>query len=322
MTGMHAYDPILVEKLTAINLEDVLISLGRENKNFGRNILTRLFKASARRFAYQVMDYDNSVGEFGLHAGSRIFLQSLLKDLVIEGQENIPAKGPVLFLSNHPGMTDTVSLFASIPRQDLRIVAAERPFLRALPATDPLLIYVNDDPTQRVGVLRKVGAHLRANGAVLTFPGGEIEPDPAVLPGALEALDRWSTSIGVFARLMPTGCIIPVIVSGVLAPKATHHLLTRIRRRTKDRERLGATLQILTSVVFPGLWPDLWNVTVHVRFAPPIQTTDLIGLHNPQEITDAVIERIKPFLHEIIRKENPQIVSGKSSGKKVPQMAG
>ncbi len=303
---MQTYDPILTDRLTAINLEDVLISLGRENKTLGRRFLAWLFKSSARRFAYQVLDYDNSVAEYGLHAGSRIFLQSLLKDLVIEGQENIPASGPVLFLSNHPGMTDTVSLFASIPRPDLRIVAAERPFLRALPATDPLLIYVNGDALQRSGVLRSVGAHLRAGGAVLTFPGGEIEPDPAVLPGAVEALEHWSSSIGVFARLIPTGTIIPVIVSGVLAPKATHHPLTHMRHAAKDRERLGATIQILSSVVSPKLWRDLWNVTVHVRFAPPIRATDLVSLHNPQAITNAVIERIKPLLIEVIQKENSQ----------------
>jgi hypothetical protein len=306
---MQAYDPLLVEKLTAINLEDVLISLGRENKKFGRRTLGWLFKSSARRFTHQVLDYDHSVAQYGLHAGSRIFLQPLLKELVVEGQENIPESGPVIFLSNHPGMTDTVSLFASIPRPDLRIVAAERPFLRALPATDPHLIYVNSDPSQRTEVLRTVGGHLRAQGAVLTFPGGEIEPDPAVLPGAVEALDRWSSSIGIFTRLMPGGMIIPVIVSGVLAAKATYHPLTRIRRLAKDRERLGATIQILSSVVFPALWPDLWHVTVHVRFASPIRPADLVPLHDPQIITNAVIERLKPFMHEIIQKDNPKLGS-------------
>jgi len=301
---MQAYDPILVEKLTAINLEDVLISLGRENKRFGRQVLSWLFKGSARRFAYQVLDYDNSVAKYGLHAGSRIFLKSLLKDLVIEGQENIPENGPVLFLSNHPGMTDTVSLFASIPRPDLRIIAAERAFLRVLPATDPLLIYVHGNPSQRLGVLRSVKTHLSSGGAILTFPGGEIEPDPAVLPGAVEALERWSSSIGVFTRLMSTTTIIPVIVSGVLSAKATYHPLTRIRRLAKDRERLGATIQILSSVVFPRLWPDLWHVRVHVRFAPPIKSADLIALHDPKTITNAVIARIKPFLTEIIQKDH------------------
>lgn len=304
---MPAYDPILVEKLTAINLEDVLISLGRQNKLFGQRTLRRLFARSARRFAYQVLDYDTAVAKYGLHAGSRLFLKPLLKELIVEGQEYIPENGPVLLVSNHPGMTDTVSLFASIPRPDLRVVAAERPFLRALPATDPLLFYVNSDASQRIEVLRSVNAHLRAGGAVLTFPGGEIEPDPAVLPGALESLERWSPSMGVFARLASTTTILPVIVSGVLAPKATHHPLTRIRRLAKDRERLGATIQILASVILPALWRDLWNVTVHVRFAPPIRAADLVALHNPQDITKAVIERLKPFMRGIIAKDNPRL---------------
>ncbi len=302
---MKAYNPDLVKELTTINLEDVLISLGMDKNRIGRRLVGWLFKGAARRFACQVMDYDNAVEAHGLHAGSSIFLKSLLKELVVEGQENIPPHGPVLFLSNHPGMTDTVSLFASIPRPDLRIVAAERPFLHALPATDPLLIYVNDDPAQRLDVVRRVASYLRAGGAILTFPAGEIEPDPAVLPGAVESLDRWSPSIGVFARLMASTTIIPVIVSGVLAPKATLHPFTRIRRLAKDRERLGATIQILSSVLFPALWPDLWNVTVRVRFAPPICAADLVHLHEPQVITNSVIEQLKPFVRTIVQKENP-----------------
>jgi putative hemolysin len=227
------------------------------------------------------------------------------KDLVITGQEHIPASGPVLFLANHPGMTDTVSLFASIPRPDLRIVAADRPFLRALAATDPLLFYVSEENNARLNVVRQVAVHLRAGGAVLTFPAGHIEPDPLVLPGAEASLADWSSSIGVFARLAPETQIIPVIASGVLAPKATHHPLTRLRRRPKDRERLGATIQILAGVLWPSWWTDLWQVTVNVQFAPPIAAADLVHLHDPEKITAAVLERIRPFIRQIAAKKFP-----------------
>ena len=297
---MGEYDPDLVQKLTSINLEDMIISLGWEKARFGRNLLKWPFQGVARRFAYQVLDYDHYVASLGLQAGSLQFLQILLKKLIIEGQQHIPPAGPVLFLSNHPGLTDTVSLFASIPRSDLKIVASERPFLRALPATDSHLIYVPDEPGARMNVVRQVANVLRQGGAVLTFPAGRIEPDPSVMPGAVESLQNWGTSIGVFARLVPDATIVPVIVSGVLAPKATRHPFTFLRREKKDRERLGASLQIIASVLWPALWQELWNVTVRVRFAPPIPAAGLIELHDPDLITCAVIDQVRSFLQECV----------------------
>jgi 1-acyl-sn-glycerol-3-phosphate acyltransferase len=293
---MTPYDPILVKRLVTINLEDILTSLGWDQLRFGRAVLAWPFRDLARRFAYQVLDFDRAVSEMGLQAGSLHFLQSLQDDLIIEGQERIPHTGPVLFLSNHPGILDTVSLFASIPRPDLRIVAAERPFLKALPSTDPRLIYVSEDAADRVKVLRAVAAQLRAGGAVLTFPAGHIEPDPAVLPGAASALANWSTSIGVFARLEPAAVLMPVIVRGVLSHHATFHPLTHLRRKPSDRERLGATLQIMSSVLWPSLWPHLWKVSIQVCFGPPIPASELIPLHDPRFITEIVIERAKSLL--------------------------
>src|SRR5512146_2306247 len=143
-------------------------------------------------------------------------------------------------------------------------------------------------------VLRTVAGVLRAGGAVLTFPAGHIEPDPAVLPGAEITLQDWSTSIGVFARLEPATRIVPVIVSGVLSPRATFHPLTRLRRKPVDRERLGATLQIMSSVFHPALWPELWQVSIRVCFGPPIPAAELTPLHDPKSITQAVVERVRP----------------------------
>jgi hypothetical protein len=79
----------------------------------------------------------------------------------------------------------------------------------------------------------------------LTFPG-EIEPDPAVLPGAVEALGRWTSSAGSFACLAPGLAVVPVVVSGVISPNASRLRLTRLWRRRRDREWLAATLQMLT----------------------------------------------------------------------------
>ena len=186
-------------------------------------------------------------------------------------------------------MVDTVALFAALPRADLRVLAAVRPFLAALPATRPYLFFVPENDG-RSEVIRQTARYLREGGAVLTFPGGQIDPDPRCMPGAAAALDGWSASTGIFVRMMPQVQVLPVIVSGVIAPQSLRHPLTRLRRHPRDRERLAATLQILARVFRPNIWP----INVHVDILPAIPGTDLLADPDPQAITRAAVELIRP----------------------------
>jgi putative hemolysin len=150
-----------------------------------------------------------------------------------------------------------------MPRGDLRVIAAERPFLAAIPNTSRALIPVSDDPNGRPRAVRVAARHLRSGGAVITFPGGRIEPDPAVLPGAAEALDDWSGSVDLFARLVPGLTVVPAVVSGVISPSALRNPLALVRRDPRDRRWLSATLQMLV--------PALRDVTTRVGFGPPLR---------------------------------------------------
>ena len=94
----------------------------------------------------------------------------------------MPAHGPVLLTANHPGLADCLALFATIAREDLRVVAAENPLLDALPNTSRYLISVSEASSGRLGVVRTAARHLKRDGALLTFPGGRIEPDPRCCP--------------------------------------------------------------------------------------------------------------------------------------------
>jgi hypothetical protein len=82
------------------------------------------------------------------------------------------------------------------------------------------------------------------------------------LPGAVEALDHWSSSADLFARLTPGLAVVPVVVSGVISPSALRNPLIHLRRRRRDREWLAATLQVLV--------PALRNVDARVDFGRPI----------------------------------------------------
>ncbi len=285
-------DSTAIRELASINVDDLLESFGLRGLRRGRRLVRALLRPAGRRFARTVLDYDDGVDCLGLQGGAARILKGFINSLTVTGQEHLPVDGPLLLLANHPGMTDTVCLFASLPRADLRVVAADRPFLRALPATSRYLIYVPEDGQGRIDVLRRVAAHLRAGGAVLTFPAGDIEPDPASMPGALESLARWSDSAGFFARLVPDACIVPVIVSGVIAAPSLRHPLTHLRRRQKDREKLAASLQIVARTFAPDLWP----VHVRVQFGPALPAAALSGLREPGAAAGVVLEHVRRFM--------------------------
>ena len=271
-----------LELITQVCVDDIISAFGLGSVSHGRAILESLARIPARRLAHQILTYDTIVGESGLRTGGAWALKRLSRNARVEGQENVPREGPLLLVSNHPGLADAVALFAATPREDLRVIAADRPLLDALPNTSRYLLTVAEPSAGRPGVARAAARHLRGGGAVLTFPGGRIEPDPAILPGAVEALDHWSSSADLFARLTPGLAVVPVAVSGVISPSALRTPLVHLRRLRPDREWLAATLQVLV--------PALRNVDANVEFGHPIHA------EAGTAIGDAVTEEMRQLM--------------------------
>lgn len=286
-----------LETLTRVNVQDLLVSFGLENVSRGRAALEVLARLPARRFAHQMVAFDQRVARDGLGPASVATVQRFTRKLIAHGKELLPAEGPLLVFANHPGMTDTLALFASLPRSDLRIIAAERPFLRALQHVSRHLIYVTEEANQRMAVVRAAANHLRQGGTVLTFPAGEIEPDPACMPGARRSLDSWSESMALFARLAPETNIVTAIVSGVLWPTALYHPLTQLRRQPKDRERLGATLQLLAQTALPFYRP----VDIRVAYSPPRRAAELANPRDAAGFMAAVRAQARHLLEAVPR---------------------
>lgn len=280
-----------LETLTQINLDDLVSSFGWEKYPLPASALRRIFAKPARMFAEQMVSFDNTVGESNLaEASRRLMRTNYVRDVRVHGRERLPASGPVLFLSNHPGMADTISLFAAINRPDLKIIAIQRPFLESLANTTKRLFFIDDDPAKRMSAVRQVTSHLKSGGSALTFPAGEIEPDPDVYDGALDSLDKWTDSAGVFMRFSPTVKIVPVLVSGVIWERTARHPLTRLKRARMEREKLAAALQLLAMVT-----RNEKPTTVHVHFAKPL-TLDEIGSTEMQAIHQSVIQRMKELI--------------------------
>jgi 1-acyl-sn-glycerol-3-phosphate acyltransferase len=274
-----------IEALTRVCVDDLLSGFGLGGLRRGRRFLEWLSRVPAQRVAREIASYDRIVGESGLSAGGAWALERMVGRVEIEGRERVPTEGPLLLVSNHPGLADAVALFSSIPRQDVRVVAAQWPLLDALPNTSRYLITVAKASSNRFAVLKSAAGHLKRGGALLNFPAGRLEPDPAGWPGAIEALERWSTSVDLFARLAPNLIVVPVAVSGVFSPIALRNPLTYLRRREEDRWWLASNLQMLV--------PALRNVTVRVTFGASVR---------PADAGDAVSQRILAEMRRLIAR--------------------
>jgi hypothetical protein len=287
-----AVDPI--ELLTQINLDDVVGAFGFRNPLLA-SVLRALCRRPARKFAAQLLAFDAAVARIGLAASARELQRLHVRELIVTGSEHVPRVGPVVALSNHPSMTDTLCLFAALDRSDLKVIALRRPFLQALPNLAQRLFFIGDDRAARLGVVRGMGRHLRRGGAALTFPAGRTEPDPDVYPGALASLQTWSDSVGAFLRLAPETVVLPVAVRGVVWKRTAHHPLICLRNSYDQRELLANALQLLSQLVF-----DLRPVRVHVHFGRPITSRRLGSLH-PSVVHRAVLAEMTDLLAERTR---------------------
>ena len=281
--------PTSLEALTQINLDDLVSSFGWQNQPLLARLLRRTFTKPARTFANQMTDFDLPVATQGLAEAARLTLRHYVRDIRIFGADRIPA-GPFLALSNHPGMSDTLSLFVALKRPDLKIIAFNRPFLNALPNVSKQLLYLTDDPASRITLIRQMSSHLRNGGAALTFPAGQIEPDPDVHDGALESLGLWTNSAGVFIRMAPETAVLPVLVRGVVWKKAAYHPLTYLKRTRAEREKLAGALQLLAYAIL-----KVKPVTVRVQIGQPIYARDL-GTTETQVIHQAVLAEMKQMI--------------------------
>lgn len=286
-----------IDTLTKINLEDLVSSFGWQNRPFLARLLRLTLYAPPLTFAHQMAEFDSAIATYGLVEASRRSAQYYIDDLRIFNRERIPDSA-FLALSNHPGMTDTLSLFIALSRPDLKIIALDRPFLNALPNMSKQLAYVTDDAASRFKLIRQLSAHLRNGGAALTFPAGRIEPDPDIQTGAADSLRLWTDSAGIFIRMAPQTAVLPVLVRGVIRKKTAFHPLTYLRRARQEREKLAATLQLLAHVVLKEK-----DVHVRIQIGKPIYTKDL-GTTQTKVIHQAVLAEMKQLI------ENPPTEEG------------
>jgi len=232
-------------------IEDVYTGLNWAPDSWLRPLFKPLVWIGAHLFAKLCSRFDREVAESGIVSAMRNMLLHFATTVEVSGAEQVPPEGPLLILANHPGTFDSIFVSAMLRRNDLQILAWGWPLLRRLPATSRHMIYATDDPHQRMGVFRTAIRRLQEGHALLIFPTSDLDPDPDVQAGSIEAFQNWSPSIEMLLRQAPGARVQIAIMSGVLAPRFLHHPLARLPKSVKGRRTVAELLQMLQQLVLP-----------------------------------------------------------------------
>ena len=281
-----------VDVLTRINTAEFVGSLGLGWLNWGSAWWQMLCRPAARRISVDMARFDHLFGSMSLRRAARQVLGELVGELVVCGADRVPLDGPLLIAANHPGLCDVLTILATVAREDLIVVAADYPLLRALRGINSHFLFVPRSPELRRTALNHIIAHLRSGGAVLLLPAGEIEPDPAVSNDAIAALDAWSPSLGLIARRVADITIVPAVLSGALLPTFQRHPLTWIRRRKSDRQQLGTMLQVLARASRAA--------RVRLDYGQPLTQQGLVSQGaTAQAVTGTVVASVRTLMLEL-----------------------
>ncbi len=251
------------------------------------------------RFTDLAAEFDQGVARVGLPAAVRPFIPRFTHGVSALGVDHLPRSGPGLLVCNHPGAYDLFAVLSQLPRPDVRVIVSEISVLRHLPATAPHFIFIGRDERSRMAAVRAGVRQLRAGGLLFIFPGGIVDPDPAFMPGAAAALQRWSPSLELLLRRAPETHVVPAVVSGVLSPVWLRSPVTRLREQPKDRQKVAEVFQVLQQLLFPGSL----RTSPLITFGPPLAAVDLLRPDAPAPPLQAIVDHQRTLLalHHYLR---------------------
>jgi 1-acyl-sn-glycerol-3-phosphate acyltransferase len=271
---------------------------GLQGSRIGRTLLQTVLSRQLRLFADNMATYNLELVTLGLAEASTSLCQRYGGRVVADGLQHVPRSGPLLLVSNHPGMFDTLGIYATVPRADIRALARPQPLLGLMSSLAPNLLMLPDEGAGRAGGLRQVLQLLKADGALLIYPAGHLEPEPMLLghhglkDAPHEPLIPWSNGVGTLVKLAVRQGIplqvMPVALAGVLSTQTWRWFgpLLKLRKTVRGREDLTAVLQ----VAFPGWGPT----TVRVSYGAPL---DAAALADGDANIETITERIRSIVH-------------------------
>jgi hypothetical protein len=280
-----------VDSLTQNILDEVFRVFKQSPESWVRRTFGAGLYLPAHRFASLAATFDRYVADYGFREASRRIISKYIQGYEAHNTENIPQEGPLLITSNHPGTIDSLVISASVPRPDLKLIATGIPFITGLRnAADHLIYTPRKGVHERMMVVREAIAHLKEGGAVLIFPSGRIDPDPALSPEAAADLGRWSHSVELMLKQVPQTQVLLTVVSDVLSARWRWNPMVRLMGDELKQRTVAEFLQVVQSIFIPYIN----RVSPRVTFADPLTPDDLAGMGDG--MLDGMIERTRSLM--------------------------
>jgi Acyltransferase len=254
-----------IHALTETLIYELVKAFALPRSELSKRLICMIFGKAARATAEVGIGLDCAVADGGLPAGARWLLPRFVKAHSACGVENIPASGPLVIASNHPASIDSIVISAHVNRPDYKAIIGDIPFFEHLPYISQNSIFAPDknDTAGRMQVMRESIRHLKNGGALLIFPRGSIEADPAFMPHPEAEFEHWSRSLEIFMQRVPGLQILITIASGVISPAAMRHPITWFRRSRPDRQRLAFMYQLARQMLSGR---EIFGLTPRITF--------------------------------------------------------
>ena len=283
---------VSINELRLSLIDEIIKSVGLPRTPFWRKVFSPVFWLPTDRFSRFGSNFDKLVAKSGFDKAIKHAVAFLVGDVEVHGGNNIPKKGPLLVVSNHPGTYDAVVIAAHLPRDDVKIVSSDIPFIQNMRNAKRHFLFTTRDTYKRMIVIKRAIRHLKSGGAILIFPSGHIDPEPAFMPNAMKELETWSRVVEIFLNKVPEVNVQVAIVSNVLSPKYLKNPLTRLRKHWRNRQRIAEFLQVIDQMVFRRKFHDIPKIT----FAEAFGLKDINENDDTKTVMPYVIARAKEMM--------------------------
>lgn len=282
------------EKLRDSILKEIYWMLGIAGHTSIQKILQPLLFPAVKRASMILSDLDQQVRRDGLPESLRSRSSRFINELTTYGAEFIPQEGPLLIASNHPAAFDLLLIISTLHRDDVKTISSEISLLRYLENIGPHFIQIGHNVFRRSAAVREAVHQLRSAGALIIFPTGIVDPDPAFLADSEASLEKWSPSLELFLRQVPQTQIVLSIVSGVLSPGWYHNPITRIRKERFRRQKVAEIFQISQQLLFP----NSLKLSPSISFSHPKTVQELRSDESKDSLMPAIIDNAKSLLSD------------------------
>lgn len=291
--SMQTKTTVQKDRLVFAIITEIMRVMNLRGKSWARPILGSILRLPVSRLAEKLIRLDENVAALGWSAAMGKFLADFVTDYQVKGLENVPRRGPVLIVCNHPGSYDMPILSTVMGRDDLKIIASDISIIRQLPSIMEHFIFISTDPYKSMLTVRSALRHLMQGGGVLIFPRGDVEPDQGVTPGGMPDFEHWSSSLELFLRKAPQTRVLAVFAKGVLSRRWFNSSLARLWKKPARRQKVAEVFQVAQQLI----GEKGFSLTPSLSFSTLLTVDDLGSVEAPSgKLLNAMIQQVRGLI--------------------------